>query len=126
VELIRGEIAPSELTNACLRELLEVCFQMHDQGVLPSYERVTARLEEADLKSLAADIDLDARTRGVKAELAERTLAYFRQRREMRHRAAATVPGPHAAEAGSGESARERLRQATELHRIRVSRTTLK
>jgi DNA primase len=128
VELIRGEIAPTELTNACLRELLEVCFQMQDQGVIPSYDRVTARLEEADLKNLAADIDLDARRRGVQAELAERTLEYFRRRREMRHRAAAAVPAPHTteADAGNGQSARERLRQATELHRIRVSRTTLK
>jgi DNA primase len=128
VELIRGEIAPAELTNACLRELLEVCFQMQDQGVLPSYDRVTARLEEADLKNLAADIDLDARRRGVKAELAERTLEYFRRRRDMRHRAAAAVPAPHTGEtdAGNGQAARERLRQATELHRIRVSRTTLK
>jgi DNA primase len=128
VEQIRGEIAPSELTNACLAELLEVCFQMHDQGVLPSYDRVTARLEEADLKNLAADIDLDARRRGVKAELAERTLEYFRRRREMRLRGAAAVPAPHTIEAdsGNGQSAREKLRQATELHRIRVSRTTLK
>jgi DNA primase len=128
VEQIRGEIAASELTNACLRELLEVCFQMHDQGVLPSYDRVTARLEEADLKNLAADIDLDARRRGVKAELAERTLEYFRRRREMGLRGAAAVPAPHTIEAdsGNGQSAREKLRQATELHRIRVSRTTLK
>jgi hypothetical protein len=128
VDLVRGEIAPADVTNAHLRELLEVCFQMQDQGVLPSYDRVTTRLEEAGLKNLAADIDLDARQRGVTAELADRTLEYFRRRREMRQKAGATLGGPHAPESPGAldQSARERLRQATELHRIRVSRTTLK
>jgi DNA primase len=127
-ERIREEIAPSDLTNADLRELLGLCFQMQDQGVLPSYDRVTARLEDAGLKNLAADIDLDARRRGVSPELVERTLGYFRKRREMRQRAAAALGGPHAPESAGApdQSARERLRQATELHRIRVSRTTLK
>jgi DNA primase len=128
LECIRREIEPAELTNADLRELAGVCFQMQDQGVLPSYDRVTARLEDAGLKSLAADIDLDARKRGVSAELVERTLGYLRKRREMRQRTAAPPGGPHTPEpaAASDQSARERLRQATELHRIRVSRTTLK
>jgi hypothetical protein len=101
---------------------------LQDRGVLPSYERVTARLEDAGLKNLAADIDLDARRRGISAELVERTLGYFRKCREMRQRTAAALGGTHAPEpAGTpDQSARERLRQATELHRIRVSRTTLK
>jgi DNA primase len=125
-ERIRGEIAPAELTNADLRKLLEVCFQMQDQGVLPSYDRVTARLEDAGLKNLAADIDLDARRRGVLTELVEPTLGYFRKRRELCARTAA-LGGPHSPAPGESpdESARERLRQATELHRLRVSRTTL-
>ncbi len=128
-ELIRGEIAPADLTNAHLRQLLEVCFQMQDQGVLPSYDRVTARLEDAGLKNLAADIDLDARQRGVSAENLERTLGYFRKRREMQQRAATALVGPHTPESPNArdEAARnDRIRQATELHRIRVSRTTLK
>jgi DNA primase len=129
VELIRREIAPLDLTNAHLRQLLEVCFQMQNQGVLPAYDRVTARLEDAGLKNLAADIDLYACERGVSDEVVERTLEYFRKRREMRQRSDAALAGPHLAqsEGALNQAARnERMRQATELHRIRVSRTTLK
>jgi DNA primase len=128
VERIRKEIAPAELTNASLRELLEICFQMQDQGVLPSYDGVTARLEDASLKNLASDIDLAARDRGISAELVEPTLGYFRKRREIRRKTVGPPGGPHVPESGGGpdQSARERLRQATELHRLRVSRTTLK
>jgi hypothetical protein len=101
---------------------------MHDEGVAPAYDRVSTRLEDAGLKNLAAEIDEDARQRGVSAELVEHTLAYFRKKREMRQRALPALAGPHAPESPGApdQSARERLRQATELHRKRVSRTTLK
>jgi DNA primase len=133
VEIVRREIDPAELTNAHLRELLSVCFQMHLEGVLPAYDRVTARLEDADLKNLAAEIDLDARERKVSNELLEHTLGYFRQRRELRDRARGALAGPHGSQSPDSldphlldGAARERLQQATELHRKRVSRTTLK
>jgi hypothetical protein len=89
---------------------------------------LTARLEDADLKNLAAEIDLDARERNVSNELVEHTLGYFRQRRELRQRAPAALAGPHASQAPDtlDQAALDRLRQATELHRQRVSRTTLK
>jgi hypothetical protein len=101
---------------------------MHSQGVLPAYDRVTARLEDSDLKNLAAEIDLDARQRNVSNELVEHTLGYFRQRRELRQRAPGALAGPHASQSPEAldQAARDRLRQATELHRQRVSRTTLK
>ena len=127
-DLVRTEIDLGDVTNGHLRQLLEVCFQMHDEGAAPAYDRVTARLEDAGLKNLAAEIDQDARQRGVSAELLEHTLGYFRKKRELGQRALPALVGPHAPEStGAGEqSARERLRQATELHRKRVSRTTLK
>ena len=152
---IREEITPVDLTNSLLRELLEFCFLMQDQGVHASYDRVTARLEDAGLKNLAADIDRHAREIGISAEIAEKTLKFFRDRRELREKQAALLAGPHRAAqnnephdgAGSPVSesigsenpvsentasenvdqfARERLRQSTELHRKRVSRTTQK
>jgi len=137
---IREEIAPGDLTVDSLRELLEVCFQLQDQGIEASYGRVTARLEDAGLKNLAADIDRHAREIGITAEIAENTIKFFRNRRELRENEAAVLAGPHgdlvvdgadAASSGSVSSesndqvARERLRRATELHRKRVSRTTL-
>jgi DNA primase len=143
---IRAEISPAELTVPHFRELLEVCFQMQDQGIVASYERVTARLEDACLKNLAADIDRHARRIKMSSELAENTLQYFRNRRELRQKEAAVLAGPHrvgvvdrvtapttsaptsASEASESvdQIERERLRLATELHRKRVSRTTQK
>ena len=97
---------------------------MRDQGVLPAYERLTSRLEDADLKNLAAEIDLRARERKVTAELTDRTLAWFRRRREA---CASVLAGPHAGgrDGASDDDAREALKQKTEL-RKRVSRTSLK
>ena len=142
---IREEITPADLMVGPLRQLLEICFQMHDEGILASYERVTTRLEDAGLKNLAADIDCHAREIGINAEITEITLRFFRDRRELREKQAAILVGPHrtseagrvdangveANGAGSSETEnvddakRERLRKATELHRKRASRTTL-
>lgn len=125
-ERVRGEIGLEAFTNPHLRELLGVCFQMHDQGAPPAYDRVSARLEDAGLKNLAVEVDLYAREVGVSAELVEKTLGYFRHRREVAQRPSAELVGPHAPPSSEGldAKARERLRQATELHRKRVSRTT--
>lgn len=127
-ELIRQEIDLVAIKNPALRELLVVCFQMQDQGILPSYDRVTARLEDAAMKNLAAEIDLHARD-VVTAELVEHTLGYFRHRRDVRQSGSqAQLGGPHTADppTSSDQSAKERLAKATEMHRKRVSRTTLK
>jgi len=130
-ERIRAEISPSAVVNPHLRELLEICFQLQDQGVLPTYDKVTSRLEDAGLKSLAADIDRHAGEVGISNQHVEHTLCYFRDL-ELR-RESAELTGPHRSGAPGGsetahemdQSARERLRQMTELHRKRVSRTTL-
>jgi hypothetical protein len=130
-ERIRGEISPSAVMNPHLRELLEICFQLQDQGVLPTYDKVTSRLEDAGLKSLAADIDRHAGEVGISNQHVEHTLCYFRDL-ELR-RESAELTGPHRSGAPGGsetahemdQSARERLRQMTELHRKRISRTTL-
>ena len=132
---IREEITPADFTNRHLRQLLELCFEMHDQGILPSYERVTSQLEDAGLKNLAADVDLHGREIGITAELLERNLKFYRNRRDERRTFSIAVDGPHGpptgTEAESSEgldpAVRERLRQATEKHRKvqqnRVSKT---
>lgn len=130
-ELIRSEIAPTDLALPQLRTLLELCYELVDEGVLPGYAQVTSRLEDAALKNVAAEIDLVAREKGVSAELVAHTLGYFRNKREGLEVAAALYgphgTGPYGTSPADGldESARERLRQATALHRKRVSRTTL-
>ncbi|HEY3968960.1 MAG TPA: DNA primase [Planctomycetaceae bacterium] len=122
---IREEITPADFTNPHLRELLEVCFEMHDQGTLPSYDRVTARLEDAGLKNLATDVDLHGRELGISPKHLEQTLKYYRDRRDQRQSFSIAVDGPHGPATGNEDESpvgldpavRERLRQATEKHR---------
>jgi DNA primase len=124
LEEIRAEIGLDELRNPHLRRLLAVCFELGEQGVRPSYERVTARLEDAGLKGLAVQIDEHARRVRVGPELAAHTLEYFRKRRESRLPAGSPPAGPHGAgmaDDGTDRDAKARLRAATELHRRRVS-----
>jgi DNA primase len=123
---VRGEIGFEDIANPHLRELLGVCFQMQDQGVLPSYDRVSARLEDAGLKNLAVEIDLYGRDVGMSESLLEKTLGYFRHCREVAARGTAELAGPHLSPSSEklDQQGRERLKQATELHRKRVSRTT--
>jgi hypothetical protein len=63
--------------------------------VVASYEKVTTRLEDAGLKNLAADIDWHAHEIKMSAEKAEHTFRFFRDRRELREKAAAVMAGPH-------------------------------
>jgi len=147
---IRKEITPADLSIPALRRLLELCFQMQDEGVVASYDRVTTRLEDAGLKNLAADIDWHAQEIKLSADIAESTLKFMHDRRELREKAAAVMAGSHISPVrvdgeSAGESqeigtlppsgaaiedaddvARERLRKSMELHRKRASRTNLK
>jgi DNA primase len=132
---IRKEISLADFTNSHLRELLEICFELDDQDIPPSYDRVTARLEDAGLKSLATDVDLHGRELGISAIHLEQTLKYYRDRRDVRQSISIAVDGPHGPDAetkaespaGLDPAIRERLRQATERHRKlqqnRVSKT---
>jgi len=131
---IRQEIAPADLTVPALRQLLELCFQLQDEGLASSYDKVTARLEDAGLKNIAADIDEHGRRIGMSAEKAKHTLKFFRDRRELREAEAAVLAGPDQGPLVDGQEvdhddvekdARERLRKATDLHRKRATRTTL-
>ena len=101
---IRQEFTPADLTIAALRQLLELCFQLQDEGVAASYDKVTSRLEDAGLKNLAADIDWHAREIKMSAETAEHTLRFFRDRRELREKEAAVLAGPHRASAVDGST----------------------
>lgn len=129
---IRAEIRPDEVRNPHLRRLLEICFEMEDEGVFPSYERVTARLEDMALKSLAARIDEHARQVGITPELVATAIGHFRRRREARSPASMSLTGPHGPDPPregsdrieSDGEAKARLRLALEVNRKRVMRTT--
>jgi DNA primase len=129
---IKAEICPEDLRNPHLRQLLEICFEMGNEGISPSYERVTSRLEDAALKSLAAQIDEHARQVGVTPELVAPALGYFRRRRDARSPATATLVGPHGLDPphegqnriDTDGEAKARLRRALESNRQRATRKT--
>jgi DNA primase len=58
---LQQEIGPAALRNEHLKSLLHLCFDLAEQGEDPSFDKVTAALEDAELKRLAARIDEHAR-----------------------------------------------------------------
>lgn len=127
VAAIAQEIPPAELANVRLRELLELAFRLAAAGIAPSYERITASLEDAQLKRLAGQIEEHARQRNVHGGLLSETLAFFRERREMKLLVAAkhAASAPHEPHAGLSDDVKERLRLSKEMHQKRITKKTL-
>jgi len=71
VMLLRKQVSPAEFQHKDLRALLQLCYDLDEQGVSPSYERVTAELEDIGLKRLVMDIDELSRSKGVLKRLQE-------------------------------------------------------
>ncbi|MDB4614687.1 DNA primase [bacterium] len=57
VGVIRQHIGPDDFHDPQLRRLLELCFDLAEQGVSPSINSVTAALENPELKSLVLQVD---------------------------------------------------------------------
>ena len=71
IDAVRREIGPDDFENEVLRELLTVCFDVHDDGWLPSFDKVLSQLECPDLKGLIVWIDEQARERDIAGRLAQ-------------------------------------------------------
>ena len=124
IAAIRKQVSPSDLADARLRGLLELCFQLADRGIDPSFDRVMAAIEDLPLKAFVTQIDEHARKLTTLSSSA--AIEYFQQRREL-HAASAGVNGPHLPEsqAGLSQDAIARLRAVTELNQKRSIKKTL-
>lgn len=71
VTLLREQVSPAEFQHRDLRALLELCYDLEEQGISPSYERVTAELEDIGLKRLVMNIDELSRSKGISKRLQE-------------------------------------------------------
>jgi len=71
VDAVRREIGTDDFKNDVLQELLTVCFDLSDDGQLPSFDKVLTRLECPDLKGLIVWIDEQAREREIAIRLAQ-------------------------------------------------------
>lgn len=125
VNTIRETLTAAEFSHPHLRRLLEVCFDLSAQGVVPSYDQIMATLEDRDLKRLAAQIDDHSRQVELKPELLAVTLKAFQQRGELRRLAATQPDGPQdrTVPEENGLDAKARLRLAMERHKKRISTT---
>jgi len=124
---VRQQIVASDFTNLHLRELLELCFKVAEQGMAPSYERITAVLEDYRLKRLAALIDEHAQQVGITGELLSHTLGYFQRRRTLEQTARSLTDRLDRGERGPGldQDAKLRLQRATELNQQRLTNRRL-
>ncbi|MGQ0635825.1 MAG: DNA primase [Planctomycetaceae bacterium] len=117
--LFREEISADQVTHADLRKLYEICLEIWEQGGVPSYDRVTTRLEEPGLKALAARIDHESRVVPLTPEVQTQTLRSFRRGpRKGPYR------GPHAAQSFGAEQLDAKGRLLRDAERIRQGKSS--
>ncbi len=126
---IRGRVRSEEIRNGFLRRLLEVCYQIHDNGDQPTFERVAASMEDPELKQFLVQIDEEARIKKTaqrlkdsEFDLIEETVQVLKWRREREnfetergHRT-----GDDEAAGGFDDDDKARLKRAFEHHQKRT------
>jgi hypothetical protein len=71
VAVIREQVAIDEIGNAALRNLLQLCYELSEQGREATFDRLMAALEDPEQKRLAQRIDEQARSKQIGRKLAE-------------------------------------------------------
>ena len=129
IERIHEQVRAEEIRDGFLRRLLDVCYQIHDNGDLPTFERVAASMEDPELKRLLVKIDEEARLKETslrlndsELDLVEETIQVLKWRRERE-----TFESERSGRAGGDESTgglddedKARLRRAFEHHQKRT------
>jgi len=69
IGVIRQEISITDFQNPHLKALLQVCFDLAEQGIEPTYERVTSAVEDSDLKRFALQIEEWAKEKHIAEKL---------------------------------------------------------
>ncbi len=60
IAYLATRLAASTLKSEPLRTILQACYELHNRGQLPSYETIMTRLDDPDLRSLAAGLVADS------------------------------------------------------------------
>jgi DNA primase len=71
IEVVRREIGTEDIKSEVLRELLTACYDMADEGWLPSFDRVLSHWECPEMKGLLVWLDEQARERDLANRLAQ-------------------------------------------------------
>ena len=85
-EIVRREVALEEITHPSLRALLEKCFQLFGEGILPTYNNLTSVVEEPRLKSLATDLHEKTHSKGNVQERLDGVIDGLHKRRTTNER----------------------------------------
>lgn len=56
VSRVIARVAPGSLRDAPLRTILQACYDLHAEGVAPTFDRLALRLSDASVRSLAAGL----------------------------------------------------------------------
>jgi DNA primase len=70
IENIRREIGTDDIKHEVLRELIAICFDLADDGSLPSFDKVLSHVECPELKGLIVWLDEQAHERDLANRLA--------------------------------------------------------
>ncbi|MCH2590678.1 MAG: DNA primase [Planctomycetales bacterium] len=126
---IREQVRAEEIRDTFLRQLLEVCYQIHDNGDLPTFERVASTLEDPELKRALVKIDEEARMKQTsermsdsEIDLVEETVQVLKWRRERENFEAerGSRSADEQADGGLHDDDKTRLRRAFEHHQKRT------
>jgi DNA primase len=113
---VAREVPVALLSDSPLRALLGKCYELAAQGVRPSFARLTAELEDLDLKRVVTDVEASARRSGSVHERLEAVLIQFRRRNEARR--AQELQRELRESASNAEKEMELLRQCHDSKRV--------
>jgi DNA primase len=71
IEIVRREIGIDDIKHEVLKELLHICFDLADEGILPSFDKVLSHVECPELKGLIVWLDEQARERNLANQLVQ-------------------------------------------------------
>ena len=140
MSVIRQEIDIVDFQNPHLQALLQVCFDLVEQSIEPTYERVTAAVEDSDLKRFALQIDEWAKEKKIAEKLndspthLQADLPVFVEeviqslnwcKEEHSHELAKAQTGAISGSSGElNEETRAHLQRVSEFHRKRARKKT--
>jgi len=139
VGTIQSEIAAAELAGGPVQNLLQLCYDLAEQGVVPSFERVVSELEDADQKRFAIAIEDESRRKQIAQKMSEHDTAggpgepagylhqiienlKWRRRRQVHEQSKGQIAGLANSTDTLDSQAKQLLLRSAEFHKKRVQR----
>lgn len=141
LDVIRREIGDEDFHNEQARAVLQVCFDLLDHDETPTFERISAVIEDSALKRLIVWIDEQARKKEIANKLKDNSMApsgtsvphyltealkpiRFRRAEQQHQRNTGRLAQQPDARAGLNPNAKALLEQQQAFHQKRAAKTT--